>query len=158
MASWQLVLVILTAVLVGAVIPVALGLSIVLYRAAREITALGKRLTPALEQTRTVLDRVEMLSRGLKGGEKDVADLLGAIGVLSRGLERNAKIFDISSAVLAAVGPAVAAFVTTMGKSNDSEALLKQHNQAIPGPAQSWVSPPVQRSSEKEDRNDAQTS
>ena len=116
--NWQLALIILGAVFIGALIPVFILLSLALYRAGREIAEMGRQLGPTLMQIQVISNRVETMSRGLDGGEKRVADFLAALGVLTRGLERNVQLINVSSAILAAIGPAAAAFVKTM-KSND---------------------------------------
>jgi len=113
MENWQLTLVILASVLVGALIPMLIMMAIAFYRAGREIAEIGARLTRTLTQVETISDRVEMLSRGFKGGETNIADLLTSVGDLARGLERNMKIINIFSTILASVGPAIAAFVKT---------------------------------------------
>jgi len=121
MENWQLALVILVAVLVGASIPAFILMFSVLYRAGKEIAEIGKRLRPTLSRIEIISERVETLSRGLEGGEKNIADLLAATGELARGLERNMKIINISAALIASVGPAVAAFVRTMRQPNEPE-------------------------------------
>ncbi|PJB37380.1 MAG: hypothetical protein CO108_21330 [Deltaproteobacteria bacterium CG_4_9_14_3_um_filter_63_12] len=114
MENWQLAAVILLAVLVGAAIPAFLALAVAFYRAAREISELGRQLRPTLEQIHLISERVETLSRGLAGGEKTVADFLSSVSDLQGGLDRNMKIFNISSAIIASAGPAITAFIHTM--------------------------------------------
>ena len=113
MENWQLALVILAAVFVGALIPLLIMIAIAFYRAGRAIAEIGARMTRTLTQVETISGRVETLSRGLKGGENDLADLLKSVGDLARGVERNMKIINVISTIMASVGPAVAAFVKT---------------------------------------------
>ena len=121
MENWQVALVVLVAVVVGAMVPVLLALAVVLFRAAREITGLGRLLTPTLVKFQAISSRVETLSRGLEGGERNVADLLTVVGELSRSLERNMKMINVASTILAAAAPAVAAFVQTMRATDPDE-------------------------------------
>ena len=122
MENWQVVLVVLASVLVGALIPLSVMLSVVLFRAAREIAVIGKQIEPTLAKVQAISERVEKLSRGLEGGDKNIADLLTVVGELSRGLERNMKMINVASTVLAAAVPAVAAFVQTMRAPDHAEA------------------------------------
>ena len=121
MENWQLALVILTAVFIGALIPVFIVLALTIYRAGREIAEVGRQLRPTLAQVQLISDRVELLSRGLDGGEKNIAALLAATGKVADGLERNMRLFNISSAVVASVAPAVAAFLKTMSQPNEPD-------------------------------------
>jgi len=122
MGNWQLIGVVLASVLVGAFIPLFIIQGIVLYRVSREIVDLGKRLKPSLNQIQIISDRLEALSRGFDGGAQSIAELLAAMGSLARGLERNMNIINISSAVMAAAGPAIAAFIRTMHGENEFKA------------------------------------
>jgi len=89
-------------------------LSLTIYRAGRVINDLGKRIGPTLDQINTISNRLELLSRGLEGGDRSIASLLDALGAFSQGLERNMKLYTFSSSLLAAVGPAVGSFIQTM--------------------------------------------
>jgi hypothetical protein len=113
MESWQLTLVILASVFIGALIPMLVMGAIALYRAGRQIAEIGGRLKRTLTQCELISDRVEVLSRGFKGGETNIADLLTSVGAVARGLERNMKMINIFSAIVASVGTAIAAFVKT---------------------------------------------
>ena len=145
MENWQLTLVILTSVFVGALIPLLIMIAIAFYRAGREIAEIGARLTRTLTHVETISDRVEMLSRGFKGGETNIADLLTSVGNLARGLEQNMKIINIFSAIMASVGPAIAAYVKTRfpaeetGKPPTSEVMAVP--ESGPPPSSSAESP-----------------
>ena len=121
MENWQLTLVILASVFVGALIPLLLMGAVALYRAGREIAEIGTRLRRTLTQAETISDRVEVLSRGFKGKETDIADLLTSVGHLARGLERNMSIINMISTILASVGTAIAAYVKTPSPSEEME-------------------------------------
>ena len=132
MENWQLTLVILASVFVGALIPMLIMIAIAFYRAGREIAEIGARLTRTLTQLETISDRVEMLSRGFKGGETNIADLLTSVGDLARGLERNMKIINIFSAIMASVGPAIAAFLKTRFPAEETGKPLTPDVIAVP--------------------------
>lgn len=130
METWQLTLVILAAVMVGALLPVFIMLGLALYRAANAVAEAGKQLAPTLKLIQTISVRVERLSRGLEGGEQQIAEALSAIDGLTRGLASVTRIFSISSVILDSVGPAVAAFVRTMSRADEPAAAV------VPAPAQ----------------------
>jgi hypothetical protein len=111
MEDWQLTLVILASVFVGALIPLLLMGAVALYRAGGAIADVGAKVKHTLARVDVISERVEVLTRGFKGGEADIADLLASVGHLARGLERNMKAINIVSAVLASVGTAIAAYV-----------------------------------------------
>ena len=113
MENWQLTLVILASVLVGALIPLLIKMAISFHRAAKEIAEIGGQVRRTLSRIEIISDRVEVLSRGLEGGETSLAEILATVGHVARGLERNMKIIDVISTILASAGAAVAAFVKT---------------------------------------------
>ena len=57
----------------------------------------------------------------MEGGQKSIANLLAALGESAQSLERNMKIINVTSAIVASVGPAVAAFVKTMRQPQEPE-------------------------------------
>jgi hypothetical protein len=145
MENWQLTLVILASVLVGALVPLFVMLAVAVYRAGREIAEIGARLRRTLTQSEVIADRVEMLSRGFKGGETNIADLLASAGRLARGLERNMTHVNLFSTIMASLGAAVAAFVETRfpaketGKPSAPDVIEAPENGPAPSP--STVSP-----------------
>ena len=132
MENWQLTLVILVSVFIGALIPLFIMVAIAFYRAGRAIAEIGAQLKRTLTQFEIISDRVEVLSRGFKGGEANIADLLNSVGHLARGLERNMKIINMVSAIIASVGTAIAAFVTT--KSAKPDVTQVPQNEPPPSP------------------------
>ncbi len=120
MENWQLALVILSAVLVGAMIPVLFMGAVALHRVGRAVAEIGGQATRVLTKVESVSDRVEVLTRGLDDGEANVADLVAAVGRIVRSLERNLKLVDIVSTILAAIGSAVAAYLNTRSAAAQS--------------------------------------
>ncbi|HPS31260.1 MAG TPA: hypothetical protein PLZ43_13460 [bacterium] len=110
MENWQLTLVILAAVFTGAMIPMLFMMTRAFYRAGREISQTGERLVKLLDQVEIITGRVEVITRGFKDGETDIADLLKSAGNLSRGIERNIKIINFLSTFLTSAGSAAIAF------------------------------------------------
>ncbi|MDD5224851.1 MAG: hypothetical protein PHE84_12775 [bacterium] len=120
MDNGQLTLVILASVFVGALIPLLIMIAIAFYRAGKKMAEIGAQLTRILARFETISDRVEVLSRGFQGGETSIADLLASIGNLARGLERNMKIINIFSTIMASVGTAIAAFIKTRSPGEET--------------------------------------
>jgi hypothetical protein len=111
MENWQLALIILAAVLVGAAIPVFIMACRAFYRAGKEISQIGERLMNLLSSAEIITDRFEVMTRGIKEGETDIADLIKSAGNLSRGINRNMKIINIFSTFLLSAGAAVTGFI-----------------------------------------------
>ena len=111
MENWQLTVVILASVSVGALIPLLIMLAIAVHRAGREIAEIGTQLRRTLTQVEVIAERVEVLSRGFEGGETRISDLLTSVGKLTSGLERNMKAVNVIAAVSASVAAAIAAFL-----------------------------------------------
>jgi hypothetical protein len=111
MENWQLTLIILAALFAGAAIPVLFIIAGAFYKAGKEISKTGERLVNLLSQAEIITDRFEVLTRGIKEGETDIADLIKSAGNLSRGINRNMKIINIFSTFLLSAGAAVTAFV-----------------------------------------------
>lgn len=121
MENWQLAVVILASVLIGGLIPVLLLLYVTLYRMGKEVAEIGRKLGPTLDRVQLISERMEVVSRGLEGGEKNIADLLAVMGKLAHGIDRNMKVINLFSAGLAVAGPAVSAFVKTMRHADEKK-------------------------------------
>lgn len=121
MENWQLTVVILVSVSVGALIPLLILVAIAFHRAGKEIGEIGARLRRTLTQVDNIAERVEVLCQGFEGGETKIADLMRSVGHLANGLEQNMKAINVITAVTASLGAGIAAFVKTSAKSPDSE-------------------------------------
>jgi len=141
MENWQLTLVILASVLVGAMLPLLIMVASAAYRVGREIAEIGARLKRTLTQVEVISDRVEILSRGFEGGEATIAELLATVGQLASGLDRNMKTINLISTLVASVGTAVAAYVGTRypdvatATPVTPDAVVVPANGSPPGPA-----------------------
>ncbi len=111
MENWQLTLIILASVFVGALVPLLIRMGITFHRAGIEIAAIGVQMKRTMVHVEVISERIEVLSRGFKGGETDIADLLKTVGHVAQGLERNMKTVNMLSAIVTTVGTAVGAFV-----------------------------------------------
>lgn len=111
MENWQLTLIILASVFVGALVPLLIRMGITFHRAGKEIAEIGAQMKRTMVHVEVISERVEVLSSGFKGGETDIADLLKTVGHIAQGLEKNMKTVNMLSAIVTAVGSAVGAFV-----------------------------------------------
>ncbi len=111
MESWQVSLLIIFSMLVGALIPIMVMIFLTLWRAYKRLSLLVERLGPTIEQVQIIAQRVEVMSRGLEGQERNVADVVEVSGELARRVERYMSLVSVASTVMAAVVPAVTAFI-----------------------------------------------
>lgn len=137
MENWQLALVVLAAVLVGALLPALILVSLAMQRAAREVTAIGAQLQRSLAQVEVVAARVEVVSRGLAGGEQSLSAMVAAVGQVAHGLEQNMRLVNGVSAVMAAVGPAISAYFKARSAhaENDHSGPAAERTDHAHGPA-----------------------
>ena len=113
MENWQLALVILSALLVGALIPMLLQLRSSLHRIEVDFHATAGRLAPALEDVRVTAHRLRLVADGLEGREGDVGQLAQSAGDLARTLDRLRHTTQVATAVAAAVAAGIRAFRAT---------------------------------------------
>ena len=116
MENWQVAVVILVSVLLGALIPLLVLMATAIHRAGKEIAEIGARLRGTLTQVESIAERVDVLSRGFEGGETKIADLLTSVGHLAKSLEQNMKAVNVVAAVTASVAAGIGAFVKTSQK------------------------------------------
>lgn len=121
MENWQLTLIVLASVFVGALIPLLIMTAMAVYRAGRALAEIGVQLKRTLSKLETVSDRVEVLSRGFEGKETNIADLLTTVGNLSRSIDRNMKIIDMFSAIAASVGMLISSLAKTRNPVKETE-------------------------------------
>jgi len=112
MAHWQLTLIILASILVGALIPLLISLATTLAAVRRQLESTGQRLDATLDQAQETLARVNRLSRGLDGGERQLEGLKNMVGDLTETLGKVNGLVKMGLAVGAAVGPAIAALTS----------------------------------------------
>jgi len=133
MENWQLTLVILASVFVGALIPLLVKMGITFHRAGNEIAEIGAQMKRTMVHVEVISERVEVLSRGFKGGETDIADLLKTVGHVAQGLERNMKTVNMLSAIMTTVGSAVGAFVKARSPAEEAGNPAIPESIGVPG-------------------------
>lgn len=121
MENWQLALVTLSALLVGALIPMLLQLRSSLHRIELDLHATAGRLAPALEDVRAITHRLRLVADGLEGRERDVGELVQSAGDLARTLERLRHTTQVATAVATAVAAGIQAFRATRTATADDE-------------------------------------
>ena len=110
MENWQLVLVTLSALLVGALIPLAIQLRSSLHRLEVDLHEMAGRLTPTLEDVRVTAHHLRLVADGLEGRERGVGELVESAGDLARTLDRLRHTTQVATAVAAAVAAGIRAF------------------------------------------------
>lgn len=106
--------VVLFALLVGALLPVLMSVRSFLRRTERAVGSLERLAGETLERTNTILGRVDHLAREVEAGSPGLRNVVAVVNDLSETLMRTEKSLRLFLAVGASVGPAVAAFVRTM--------------------------------------------
>jgi len=108
--SWGVALVVLTAVLVGAAIPVLVQLRSTLRAVETTLQRSGARLDEAMGATVAAAGRIDALVVRLESGGR-IEQLVDGVAAASRMVNQLRDTVRVASAVGAAVGPAVAAAV-----------------------------------------------
>ncbi|MDX9720180.1 MAG: hypothetical protein RBU37_05505 [Myxococcota bacterium] len=126
MESWQVTLLILFSMLLGALIPIMVMIFLTLFRTYKRIAQFTEQMQPTVKQLQLVAERAELLSRGLEGSEAKLAQILDTTSKLAERVERNMSLIGIASSVAAVVGPAVSAFMA----SRNSEAAAEETEEA----------------------------
>jgi len=108
-STWQIVAVILLAVLVGALIPVLIQLRRTLQSAENVLNTTGPRLDRTLDEVSEAASRINHLGRSLEKDAEGLRVFTDAAAGLGRSLKQAQESVRVITAVGAAVGPAVAA-------------------------------------------------
>ena len=120
MEIWQLIIMVLVSVLVGALLPLFLMLTATLAAVRQRITENGTRFDDTMNRIHAVSERLEMASRGLEGSEDDIARFVQAVGSLTDRLTQAEKSVKMAASIGSAVGPAIAAFVEGLRQPSTS--------------------------------------
>jgi hypothetical protein len=132
MENWQLTLVILASVTIGALVPVVIMAAVAIYRVGTEIAAVGAHLRQTLTQVDAIAGRVEVLSRGLKGGETDVAAMVASLGHLAHGIERNLSLINIFSTIAASIVPMIVSLIRPTAEPEADASPIRVDTSGIP--------------------------
>ena len=82
----------------------------------------GRSLSRTLVHVELVSARVEVLSRGLEGGDARVAEILASVAHLAQGVERNLGTMNMQSTVVTSIGAVVAAGIRARFGGDDPPA------------------------------------
>ena len=114
MATWQIVAVVLLAVLVGALVPVLLQLRRTLQSAENLLNAAGPRLERTLDEVGEAAARINRLGKTLEKDAEGLGVFTDAAAGLGRSLKQAQESLRVMTAVGSAVGPAIAAGVRAL--------------------------------------------
>jgi len=109
MSTWQIVGVILLAVLVGAIVPALLQLRRTLRSAEDVFRSTGPRLDRALDEVTEAATRINRLGKGLEKDAEGLGVFTDAAAGFGRSLKQAQESLQMMTTVGAAVGPAIAA-------------------------------------------------
>jgi len=109
MATWQIIAVVLLAVLVGAVVPVLLQMRRTLQSAENVLKSTGPKLDRTLDEVGEAAARINRLGKSLEKDSEGLGVFTDAAAGLGRSLKQAQESLRVMTAVGAAVGPAIAA-------------------------------------------------
>ena len=109
MAAWQIVAVVLLAVLVGALVPVLFQLRRTLQSAENVLNTTGPKLDRTLDEVGEAAARVNRLGKSLEKDAEGLGVFADAAAGLGRSMKQAQESLRLMTAVGAAVGPAIAA-------------------------------------------------
>jgi len=135
--SVQVAAVVIFALLVGACVPVLLSLRTLLQRSARAVSSLEGRVGQTLDRANTILGRVDTLTKELEGSAEGVHNIVTTVNELSATLLQAQRTLRMATAVAAAAGPAVAAFVHALkdGRADDEPERFEDDELDLGAPA-----------------------
>lgn len=108
-ATWQLFMLVLLAVLVGAALPVLLQLRRTLKRAEDVLESTGPKMDRTLDEVTEAAARINRLGKTLERDAEGLQVFTDAAAGLGRSLKQAQSSLRIMTTVGAAVGPALAA-------------------------------------------------
>jgi ABC-type transporter Mla subunit MlaD len=138
--AWQVGLLVLIAVFIGAAIPALVQLRATLRTIQETVKATGPALSTTLSKLEIGADRIEKLTRGFDGGDREVAGLVKRLEEINAILARLSRAGWVATSIGAAVGPAVSAAVRSYQTSKAEE---KEASQGTRSNGQSWSAEPL---------------
>jgi len=109
MSTWQIVGVVLLAVLVGAVVPALLQLRRTLRSAEDVLSSTGPKLDRTLDEVAEAAARINRLGKSLEKDAEGLGVFADAAAGLGRSMKQAQESLRVMTTVGAAVGPAIAA-------------------------------------------------
>jgi uncharacterized protein YoxC len=107
--TWQIVGVIVLAILVGALVPVLIQLRKTLRAAESVLGTTGPKLDRTLDEVSEAASRINLLGRSLERDAEGLRVFTDAAANLGRSLKQAQESLRMVTAIGAAVGPAIAA-------------------------------------------------
>lgn len=135
MESWGIALVVLSAVLVGAAIPVLVQFRATLRAMEKTLQRSGARFDEALGATVGTAQRIDAFLVRLEGGGR-IERLVDDVAAVSRMVSQLRDTVRVASAVGAALGPAAAAAVHAFREDRPAAPPTPLHGAADPPEAQ----------------------
>ena len=111
MSPWQIAILVVVTLFVGLLIPSILQLRATLRAIETVATRTGSRLAVTLRNIELSSERIEHLTRGTEGGERQISELMQRLDEANEVLRRLCRTAQFASSVGAAVGPAVMAAI-----------------------------------------------
>ena len=147
METWNFALVILAAVLTGALLPVLFQLRATLRSAQAVLEATTPKLTSPLDEVLQTVRQVRLVTAGLTEHQPQVQEFMAAIAGLTTTMNQLQASVRTASAVGAAVGPALAAAFQAFRNVRADDAA---HPRLAPGGASEAAAglPPGEKSDE----------
>jgi hypothetical protein len=131
MSAGQTAVVVLLAVLVGAVLPVLVQLFLTLGRLRRVIDGVGRRLEPTLDEIAESARRLNRVGSGLEQNVVPrVHKLAEGLGDLGESVAKLRQVVRTAANVGAALGPAVAAAARSFGSCEGDGAKRREGAEA----------------------------
>jgi uncharacterized protein YoxC len=121
-ATWQLITVVLLAVLVGAAVPALLQLRRTLRSAEIVLESTGPKVDRTLEEVSEAAARINRLGKSLERDSEGLQVFTDAAAGLGRSLKQAQASLRIMTTVGAAVGPAIAAGLRALFAREDEAA------------------------------------
>jgi uncharacterized protein YoxC len=149
-ATWQIIAVVLLAVLVGAVVPVLVQLRRTLRSAEGFLDTTAPKLHRALEEGGAAAERINGLAKSLERDAEGLQVFPDAAAGLGRSLMRAQESLRVMTAVGAAVGPAIAAGLRALfGPEQDDEAAPSSQSERKPRTVSAKETDPAEESRRK---------
>lgn len=111
MEGWQVAVIVLVSILVGALVPAVVLFFITLRTLKTQIESTGQRLDDTLDQLRKTIERVDRMSSNLEGSEQKMAHIVGEIDGFLHSVERLKNTALLAGQVATMVAPFVSNLV-----------------------------------------------
>lgn len=118
MESWQLALLVLVALLVGAFLPVLFQARATLRAAERHFNS--RKLGETLDDLHAAARGFRVLGQRLEGADKEIGEIIEAVRELGQVAAKVRGSMKVASAIGAAVGPAIAAAMRALQEDDDT--------------------------------------